>query len=134
MNTLARNGQRDSYEYLVLAQQVDMMEAAGVTGVQYNHFWVELEKENKMTKFIKTVEALAGVALVSIYAVIFVKVIAGMITKKFDPWLGIEITSGKDYAVAITSAVIMMTMIGGLVVLICIDIYKNITGKSKKEN
>ena len=43
-----------------------------------------------MTKFIKTVEALAGVALVSIYAVIFVKVIAGMITKKFDPWLGIE--------------------------------------------
>ena len=27
-----------------------------------------------MTKFIKTVEALAGVALVSIYAVIFVKV------------------------------------------------------------
>lgn len=87
-----------------------------------------------MTKFIKTVEALAGVALVSIYAVIFVKVIAGMITKKFDPWLGIEITSGKDYAVAITSAVIMMTMIGGLVVLICIDIYKNITGKNKKEN
>ena len=87
-----------------------------------------------MTKFIKTVEALAGVALVSIYAVIFVKVIAGMITKKFDPWLGIEITSGKDYAVAITSAVIMMTMIGGLVVLICIDIYKNITGKSKNEN
>lgn len=71
-----------------------------------------------MTKFIKTVEALAGVALVSIYAVIFVKVIADMITKKFDPWLGIEITSGKDYAVAITSAVIMMTMIGGLVVLL----------------
>ena len=83
---------------------------------------------------MKALKALAGVALISVYGVIFVKVIAGMITGNFDPWLGIEITSGKDYAVAITSAVFMLAMIGGLVALICMDIYKSITGKSKKEN
>lgn len=85
-------------------------------------------------RVIKALEALAGVVLISAYGVIFVKVIAGMTTGKFDPWLGIEITSGKDYAVAITSAVIMLTMIGVFVALICIDIYKSVTEKCKKEN
>lgn len=83
---------------------------------------------------MKALKALAGVTLISAYAVVFVKVIAGIVTGKFDPWLGIVITSGRDYAVAITSAAIMLPMIGGLVVLICMDIYKSITGKSKKEN
>ena len=70
MNTLARNGQRDSYEYLVLEQQVDMMEAAGVTGVQYNHFWVELE------------ETTSGIMLP--LAAVLVLLLSGAFSREYD--------------------------------------------------
>ena len=70
MNTLVRNGQRDSYEYLVLKKQVDMMEAAGVTGVQYNHFWVELE------------ETTSGITLP--LAAVLVLLLSGAFSREYD--------------------------------------------------
>ena len=70
MNTLARTGNRDTYEYLLLQKQVSMMYAADVTGVQYNHFWVRLE------------ETTSGI--MPLLAAVMVLLLSGVFSREYD--------------------------------------------------
>ncbi len=70
MNTLARTGNRDTYEYLLLQKQVSMMYAADVTGVQYNHFWVRLE------------ETTSGI--MPLLAAVMVLLLSGVFPREYD--------------------------------------------------
>ena len=70
MNTLARAGNRDTYEYLLLQKQVSMMDAANVTGVQYNHFWVRLE------------ETTSGI--MPLLAAVMVLLLSGVFSREYD--------------------------------------------------